>query len=258
MSVCLHRYFSHKGFKCGRVTQFALYIGGCLASQVRRKRPSSPRFTFTPAADVSRATTDAGRRRGIETRRGKRGGGLALHVRAGASEPLPRRALPPPRARLPRVRQGFVQRQAVPRSAPKPRKNLSARGTVTNETHFSDRRRQLDGEKVVSDDSSSPPLFLSLCLLSDHRCRARLFGGRASTGATTRTATRRRIRTRRWRSASCTRGWGGCTRPRARVRSGRATTRSTCRTTSRFPSWRSWRTSAGCPCSPCTPGSTQV
>jgi hypothetical protein len=37
MSVCLHRYFSHKGFKCGRVTQFALYIGGCLASQVRKK-----------------------------------------------------------------------------------------------------------------------------------------------------------------------------------------------------------------------------
>ena len=42
MSVCLHRYFSHKGFKCGRVTQFALYIGGCLASQVRKKRPTSP------------------------------------------------------------------------------------------------------------------------------------------------------------------------------------------------------------------------
>lgn len=39
MSVCLHRYFSHKGFKCGRVTQFALYIGGCLASQVSKKRP---------------------------------------------------------------------------------------------------------------------------------------------------------------------------------------------------------------------------
>ena len=37
MSVCLHRYFSHKGFKCGRATQFALYIGGCLASQVRNK-----------------------------------------------------------------------------------------------------------------------------------------------------------------------------------------------------------------------------
>ena len=35
MSTCLHRYFSHKGFKCGRVTQFGLYILGCLASQVR-------------------------------------------------------------------------------------------------------------------------------------------------------------------------------------------------------------------------------
>ena len=34
MSVCLHRYFSHKGFKVGRVTQFVLYLGGCLASQV--------------------------------------------------------------------------------------------------------------------------------------------------------------------------------------------------------------------------------
>merc|ERR1719352_2024244 len=33
MSACLHRYFSHKGFKCGRVTQFALHVTGCLASQ---------------------------------------------------------------------------------------------------------------------------------------------------------------------------------------------------------------------------------
>eukprot|EP00227_Mantoniella_beaufortii_P007418 CAMPEP_0197590688 /NCGR_PEP_ID=MMETSP1326-20131121/11991_1 /TAXON_ID=1155430 /ORGANISM="Genus nov. species nov., Strain RCC2288" /LENGTH=302 /DNA_ID=CAMNT_0043155901 /DNA_START=123 /DNA_END=1031 /DNA_ORIENTATION=+ len=33
MSTCLHRYFSHKGFKCGRGTQFGLYILGCLASQ---------------------------------------------------------------------------------------------------------------------------------------------------------------------------------------------------------------------------------
>jgi len=35
MSTCLHRYFSHKGFRCGRATQFGLYILGCLASQVR-------------------------------------------------------------------------------------------------------------------------------------------------------------------------------------------------------------------------------
>lgn len=35
MSTCLHRYFSHKGFNCGRATQFGLYIIGCLASQVR-------------------------------------------------------------------------------------------------------------------------------------------------------------------------------------------------------------------------------
>lgn len=33
MSVCLHRYFSHKGFRCGRVAQFALHWMGCLASQ---------------------------------------------------------------------------------------------------------------------------------------------------------------------------------------------------------------------------------
>jgi len=33
MSVCLHRYFSHKGFRCGRSAQFALYCLGCLASQ---------------------------------------------------------------------------------------------------------------------------------------------------------------------------------------------------------------------------------
>ena len=33
MSVCLHRYFSHKAFRCGRGTQFALSFAGCLASQ---------------------------------------------------------------------------------------------------------------------------------------------------------------------------------------------------------------------------------
>ncbi|KAJ1462658.1 hypothetical protein M885DRAFT_162898 [Pelagophyceae sp. CCMP2097] len=33
MSMVLHRYFSHKAFSCGRVTQFALYWLGCLASQ---------------------------------------------------------------------------------------------------------------------------------------------------------------------------------------------------------------------------------
>jgi len=33
MSVCLHRYFSHKGFQCSRGTQFVLYLVGCLASQ---------------------------------------------------------------------------------------------------------------------------------------------------------------------------------------------------------------------------------
>ena len=81
MSVCLHRYFSHKGFKCGRVTQFALYIGGCLASQVRKKRPTSPAiYVREPRVFHARRAT---RRRGIETRRGERGGGLALHVRAG-------------------------------------------------------------------------------------------------------------------------------------------------------------------------------
>ena len=33
MSVCLHRYFSHKGFSCSRSVQFILYYLGCLASQ---------------------------------------------------------------------------------------------------------------------------------------------------------------------------------------------------------------------------------
>lgn len=33
MSGCLHRYWSHKSFKVGRVTQFGLYILACLASQ---------------------------------------------------------------------------------------------------------------------------------------------------------------------------------------------------------------------------------
>ena len=33
MSGCLHRYWSHKSFKCGRATQFVLYLLACLASQ---------------------------------------------------------------------------------------------------------------------------------------------------------------------------------------------------------------------------------
>lgn len=33
MSVCLHRYFSHRAFKCNRFTQFCLSLLGCLASQ---------------------------------------------------------------------------------------------------------------------------------------------------------------------------------------------------------------------------------
>ena len=33
MSVCLHRYFSHKAFKCNRGVQLALYCIGCLAAQ---------------------------------------------------------------------------------------------------------------------------------------------------------------------------------------------------------------------------------
>jgi len=33
MSVCLHRYFSRKGFKCGHGMQLVLYICGCMASQ---------------------------------------------------------------------------------------------------------------------------------------------------------------------------------------------------------------------------------
>lgn len=33
MSVCLHRYFAHKSFKCSRIVQFFLSFLGCLASQ---------------------------------------------------------------------------------------------------------------------------------------------------------------------------------------------------------------------------------
>ena len=33
MSMCLHRYWSHKGFQCGRAVQFVLYVLGCMASQ---------------------------------------------------------------------------------------------------------------------------------------------------------------------------------------------------------------------------------
>lgn len=33
MSMCLHRYFAHKAFKCNRLVQFVLALLGCLASQ---------------------------------------------------------------------------------------------------------------------------------------------------------------------------------------------------------------------------------
>ena len=33
MSLSLHRYFSHKGFQCGRAAQFVLWWLGCMASQ---------------------------------------------------------------------------------------------------------------------------------------------------------------------------------------------------------------------------------
>lgn len=55
MSVCLHRYFSHKGFKVGRVTQFVLYLGGCLASQVGQ-------LIFLMAYFFSRSDFDAAAR----------------------------------------------------------------------------------------------------------------------------------------------------------------------------------------------------
>ena len=83
MSVCLHRYFSHKGFKCGRVTQFALYIGGCLASQVSKKRPpkgQNSRGCFVTRDDRREAC------RGIDTRREKRGrGSRTPRARRGVS-----------------------------------------------------------------------------------------------------------------------------------------------------------------------------
>ena len=53
MSTCLHRYFSHKGFKCGRGTQFGLYILGCLASQVSREAVAV-RISFTQNKKSSR------------------------------------------------------------------------------------------------------------------------------------------------------------------------------------------------------------
>jgi stearoyl-CoA desaturase (delta-9 desaturase) len=33
MSTVLHRYFTHRGFKCNRLIQFVFYLIGCLASQ---------------------------------------------------------------------------------------------------------------------------------------------------------------------------------------------------------------------------------
>lgn len=100
MSVCLHRYFSHKGFKCGRVTQFALYIGGCLASQVSKKRPQLPPRVKTAADDSSRATTDARRAEGSTRAERNAAGVLARHARAaGFPESHSRRGRdPPPRA----------------------------------------------------------------------------------------------------------------------------------------------------------------
>ena len=122
MSVWLHRYFSHKGFKCGRVTQFALYIGGCLASQVRKKRPTSP------VIYASRGCFTRDERRIAEgsRRRGERGGGIALRVRAGRPNRTCDARDPPPRAH--RVRLGFGRTDRLCSGVL--RTNLYARGGV--------------------------------------------------------------------------------------------------------------------------------
>lgn len=33
MSICLHRFFAHKGFQCSRFTTWVLWVAGCLATQ---------------------------------------------------------------------------------------------------------------------------------------------------------------------------------------------------------------------------------
>ena len=166
MSVCLHRYFSHKGFKCGRVTQFALYIGGCLASQVRKKRPTSPVFYVRePRVFHARRAT---RRRGIETRRGERGGGLALHVRAGRPNRTRDARDPPPRAH--RVRLGFGRTDRL--CSGLLRTILYARGGATNKRDvknaYVSRLTFCRGARARSGWCLTVlPPFPSLCLLSD-------------------------------------------------------------------------------------------
>ena len=94
MSVCLHRYFSHKGFKCGRVTQFALYIGGCLASQVwNKKAPLFLRFTRAAGVvtrDDRRGVSPRDRDTPVETRRGS----CAPRARGGVRTAPATRATP--------------------------------------------------------------------------------------------------------------------------------------------------------------------
>ena len=91
MSLCLHRYFSHKGFKVGRVTQFVLYLGGCLASQVGLLVLRYPLFsdgTRTPPHVLIarwRGAIDERARRG-STRFPQSIAFLTLHLRALASE----------------------------------------------------------------------------------------------------------------------------------------------------------------------------
>ena len=111
MSVCLHRYFSHKGFKCGRVTQFALYIGGCLASQVRKKRPYRRDLRQPRVFHARRPTQGVAE---ASRRAGENAAGVSHSTSARGRPNRPRDARYPRLERVfPRVRHGFVQRQAV-------------------------------------------------------------------------------------------------------------------------------------------------
>lgn len=224
MSVCLHRYFSHKGFKCGRVTQFMLYIGGCLASQVRKsteapiRHPEARRTPFpwpprcrggsTCDDRPGRFNRDAAARFGDRQRTRTHRTHTRVHPVATprATRHHPRRT--PPRWYRTRVR-------FLPRFFHHERKFLHTFWPFVF-PRFRTSRLPL---------TPTPPFHAPPPL------RVRLFGGRASTEGTTRTATRRKTRTRPSRSASCTRGWGGCTVGTGKARSEAGTTRSTCRTT---------------------------
>ena len=251
MSVCLHRYFSHKGFKVGRVTQFVLYLGGCLASQVGQliflMAYFFPRFDFDAAARVDRALAPSDR-----SARAPRLDTISAIRRVPHPAPF---ALASEHPRDP-IRHGHHSLAAPPRAG-----QTDTSRELFSHPSSSSSRRGCDDSRLVGyfppaptrpepgspcspfasrvfappppplepiPDHDGPTLDPSHPSLLD---RVPPCGGRASIAAITRTATRPATRTPPSPSVNCTRGWDGRISPPARAPSVPVTTRSTRRIT---------------------------